>query len=58
MPPVVLALATVTGAIVTARFLKKEWQRVNSELDRAEKVRTEKPVTLKRDPVTGVWHPK
>jgi len=39
MPPVVLALATVTGAIVTARFLKKEWQRVNNELDRAETVR-------------------
>jgi len=58
MPPVVLAFATIAGAIVTARYLKKEWQRVNAELDRAETVRAQKPVTLERDPVTGVWRPK
>jgi hypothetical protein len=57
MPPVVLAFAAVAGALVTARYLKKEWQRVNSELDRAEAVLAERPVTLKRDPVTGVWRP-
>jgi len=58
MPPVVLTVATVAGAILTARYLKKEWQRVNEELDRAEAVRVQKPVKLERDPVTGVWRPK
>jgi len=58
MLPVVLAFATVAGAIVTTRYLKKEWDRVNAELDQAEMVRAKKPVTLRRDPVTGVWYPK
>ena len=58
MPPVILAFATLAGAIVIARYLKKEWQRVNEQLDRAEAVRAQKPVTLERDPVTGVWRPK
>jgi len=31
---------------------------VNAELDRAETVRAQKPVTLERDPLTGVWRPK
>lgn len=58
MPPVVVAFVTVAGAVLTARYLKKEWDRVNRELDAADLVRVKQPATLRRDPVTGIWHPK
>lgn len=54
MPPFVAAIGLVTGAAIAWRLVKREWDRVNRELEAAEA----KPVpvrTLRRDPRTGEW---
>jgi hypothetical protein len=54
--PIILTIATVTGALVAARLLKREWDRVNREIDAAEA--SPRATTLRRDPRTGVWRPE
>jgi hypothetical protein len=50
------------GAAVIARFLVKEHQRVNADLDAARARAHARPddprPTLKRDPKTGVYRPQ
>ena len=53
MPPVVLSIALAASAFAAARFLRREWQRINREL---EAVKPSEP-TLRRDPLTGIWRP-
>ncbi|MFN8829714.1 MAG: hypothetical protein ACK50Q_09425 [Labrys sp. (in: a-proteobacteria)] len=55
MPPVLAILATATGVFVAARYLKREWERVNRELDAAEPIPVKTTPTLRRDPHTGEW---
>jgi hypothetical protein len=56
MPPVLAMLAAATGVVVAARYLKKEWERVNRELDMtAEPIPVKTMPTLRRDPRTGEW---
>ena len=56
MPPVLAMLAAATGVVVAARYLKKEWERVNRELDMtAEPIPVKAMPTLRRDPRTGEW---
>jgi hypothetical protein len=61
MPPLVAAALATSAAAVAARWLRREWRRVNAELDRAEaaaKVPAKDEVpTLRRDPKSGVWRP-
>jgi hypothetical protein len=61
LPRVVLWAAGAVAAFALARIAKREYQRVNEELDEArlspvasEAERAEHP-TLRRDPRTGVY---
>jgi hypothetical protein len=65
--PVLQAAAAIVigaiGAVLAARLIAREWQRVNAELDRARKVPVNDPErsglpTLQRDPVTGEYRPQ
>jgi hypothetical protein len=61
MPPLIVVAVATSAAAIGARWLQREWRRVNDELDRAEAAakvpaRTEMP-TLRRDPKSGVWRP-
>jgi hypothetical protein len=57
---VALAVAAA-AATLGARWMQREWRRVNAELARADAAaskpaRTELP-TLRQDPATGEWRP-
>jgi hypothetical protein len=54
--PIILSFATAAGAIVAVRLLKREWARVNREIDAAEAA--PQAATLRRDPSTGEWRPR
>ncbi len=61
LPPVLLWSAGIVGAIAVVRFIRREYRRVNDELDQARTApvaskteRAEHP-TLRRDPRTGVY---
>ena len=59
MPVVTWALGAI-GAIIMVKLFSREWQRVNSELDRVQPVRVSDPEraglpTLRRDPATGEY---
>jgi hypothetical protein len=61
MPPFILAAAGVLGAVALVRFLAREGQRVNRELDDVRKANVEDTggvPTLQRDPETGAYRPK
>ena len=63
MPVVLVATVGVLGAVVLIKLFNREWQRVNSELDRVNPVRVSDPEragipTLRRDPATGEYRPK
>jgi len=62
-PPVFFWSIGIASAMALAKFMRREYLRVNEELDRARSVppaskaeRRQHP-TLKRDPRTGVYHP-
>lgn len=60
MPPLVAAALATSAAAVAARWLRREWRRVNAELDRAEAARVppkDEVPTLRRDPRSDVWRP-
>lgn len=63
LPAALLWTAGLAGAIMLARFIRREYHRVNEELDRARmapaasKVDRTRHPTLKRDPQTGVYRP-
>ncbi len=59
MPVVAWALGAI-GAVILIKLFAREWQRVNTELDRAHPVSvsdTERAgvPTLRRDPATGEY---
>ena len=56
MPPILIGVALATGAIVAVRFVRREWKRVNLELDASRSASGS--ATLRRDPETNVWRPK
>jgi len=61
--PFIAALTIgAVGAVVLVKLIKKEWRRVNTELDQARPVRVTDPERaalpeLRRDPTTGVYRP-
>ncbi|MDT3684424.1 MAG: hypothetical protein RO009_05205 [Pseudorhodoplanes sp.] len=63
MPPILLWTVGVVGAIALAKFIRREYRRVNDELDQARmatvasKAERAQHPTLKRDPRTGIYHP-
>jgi hypothetical protein len=62
LPPALLWTAGVVGAVALARFIRREYRRVNDELDQARmapvasKAERAQHPTLRRDPRTGVYH--
>lgn len=60
-PPVVAATLAAIGVVALSKVLAREWQRVNAELDAAQRataaVRSRDLPTLRRDPVTGEYRP-
>lgn len=62
MPPLLVIAAAAAGALFGAKALKREWIRVNTRLDEAERAESEarrddRP-TLRRDPSSGEWRPE
>jgi hypothetical protein len=61
MPPVIVWAAGIAGAAYVVKFARKEWRRVNAELDRVKAQSMREPEratlpTLRRDP-EGVFRP-
>ncbi|GLK79439.1 hypothetical protein [Methylopila turkensis] len=61
MPPLLVIAAAAAGAMFGAKALKREWRRVNRELNAAERSAEERDrevrPTLRRDPSSGEWRP-
>jgi hypothetical protein len=63
LPPVLLWTAGIAGAVALAKLIRREYRRVNAELDQtrmapvASKAERASHPTLKRDPRTGVYRP-
>ena len=63
IPQIVVWTAGAVGAYALARFVKREYERVNEELEAARmtpvtnKAEREGNPTLRRDPRTGVYRP-
>lgn len=58
MPPFLILAAVAASAVYGAKAVKREWRRVNRELERAEAAESERPSDLpklKRDPQSGEW---
>jgi hypothetical protein len=61
MQPALLLVIGAIGAVMAARLIVREWQRVNDDLARARAkpapVDAGRTADLRRDPVTGVYRP-
>jgi hypothetical protein len=62
MPPIAIFALGAVGATVVAKFIAREWRRVNAELDRlrtapAAEMELGRLPKLRRDPATGVYRP-
>jgi hypothetical protein len=57
MPPLIIWALGVVGAVALARLIVREARRINAELHPRAPADGE-PVTLERDPKTGVYRPK
>lgn len=63
LPRIVLWTAGAVGAYALARFVQREYRRVNEELEAARlspvasRAERERHPTLRRDPRTGVYRP-
>lgn len=64
IPPLVAWIAGALGAAALAKFVAREYRRVNEELDHlrakpvSESAPREQRPTLRRDPDTGVYRPQ
>jgi hypothetical protein len=64
IPQIVLWTAGAVGAYAVMRFVKREYDRVNAELEAARlapvtnKAERDAHPTLRRDPRTGIYRPQ
>ena len=49
--------AATAAAIFSVRFLRREWWRINEDLDRVRAPESRPSATLRRDAKTGEWRP-
>jgi len=61
MPPILAYAALAAVSAVAARWVKREWTRINRDLDgnrdgNGRPPQDEMPI-LRRDPLTGEWRP-
>ena len=58
IPPVLVGVLGVLGAVAVARVITKEWRRVNAELHPVKDLGGEPDIEkLTRDPETGIYRP-
>jgi hypothetical protein len=62
LPPLLAWALGAVSAVLLVKLVSREWQRVNTELDRARPVRVTDPErarlpTLQRDPSSGIYKP-
>jgi hypothetical protein len=50
-------LAAAAAALFGFRFVRREWQRINEDLDRVRAGAKQPVGTLRRDAKTGEWRP-
>ena len=59
MPPLIVWALGAVGFMALARLIVREARRINAELHPAAPAPADgEPVTLERDPKTGVYRPK
>jgi hypothetical protein len=59
MPPLIIWALGVVGAVALGRLIAREARRINAELHPAAPApANHEPMTLERDPKTGVYRPK
>jgi len=59
MPPLIVWALGAVGVMALARLIVREARRINAELHPATPAPVDgDPVTLERDPKTGVYRPK
>ena len=63
MPQLLIAALVAVGGYFGWKSFRHEWQRVNDEMNRTRnnhtgKTSKTKPVDLRQDPETGVYHPR
>jgi hypothetical protein len=59
MPPLIIWALGVVVAVALGRLIAREARRINAELHPAAPApANHEPVTLERDPKTGVYRPK
>ena len=58
MPPLVLVAAGAIGAVAAARWLRREYRRVNAELHPEGEKAEPRGGRLVRDPMTGDYRPE
>jgi hypothetical protein len=59
MPPAIIWALGAFGALVAARWLAREAQRINALLHPEDAAPAEAEVrTLEQDPVTGIYRPR
>jgi hypothetical protein len=59
MPPLIIWALGVVGAVALGRLIAREARRINAELHPAPPApANHEPMTLERDPKTGVYRPK
>jgi hypothetical protein len=62
MPALLLVIGAI-GAVIAARLIVREWQRVNGELEQARakparaRAGDDRMTDLRRDPKSGVYRP-
>ena len=62
LPPLLAWTLGAVSAVLLVKLVNREWQRVNTELDRARPVRVTDPArarlpTFQRDPSSGIYKP-
>jgi len=59
IPPVLVGVLGVVGAVALAKVIAKEWRRVNADLHSSDSVEDAPDMgKLTRDPETGVYRPE
>ncbi|MGQ4275303.1 hypothetical protein [Terrihabitans sp. B22-R8] len=57
MPPLLPVAALAALTLYGARWARREWRRINAELDEIRPETPDDRPVLRRDPETGDWRP-
>jgi hypothetical protein len=57
VPPLLPLAALAALTVYGGRWARREWRRINAELDDIRPDKTSEHPVLRRDPETGDWRP-